>query len=93
LVISLKKGSYVPEFTARDKTNNLPDSAPVPTASNNAPSNRVAVLPFKNLSGLQENDFMVDGFCEQLSSDLAQFPEIAVIAYFSTSNSGRKKRI
>jgi TolB-like protein len=28
---------------------------------------------------------MVDGFCEQLSSDLAQFPEIAVIAYFSTS--------
>ena len=28
---------------------------------------------------------MIDGFCEQLSSDLAQFPEIAVIAYFSTS--------
>jgi TolB-like protein len=85
LVISLKKGSYVPEFTVMDNINALSIPPPIDSTPVNASVSRVAVLPFKNLSGLQQNDFVVDGFCEQLSSDLAQFPEIAVIAYFSTS--------
>jgi len=84
MIISLKKGSYVPEFTIKDNKFITPHAASV-AATGPMPVNRIAVLPFKNLSGLPENDFMVDGFCEQLSGDLAQFPEIAVIAYFSTS--------
>jgi TolB-like protein len=85
ILILLNRGSYVPEFSLREnksadsKSELTTDSQPKTT------SNRIAVLPFKNLSGLADNDFLVDGFCEQLSSDLAQFPEIEVIAYFSTS--------
>lgn len=91
VLISLKKGSYIPEFGAMDRANGQPISTPVPPAHDNVPTNRVAVLPFKNLSGLPENDFMVDGFCEQLSSDLAQFHEITVISYFSTSKFREEK--
>lgn len=93
LIISLKPGSYVPKFTAKDSLDAVPEGvnlsgteeATLPVTVGYVPVNRLAVLPFKNLSGLAENDFLVDGFCEQLSSDLAQFPEIAVISYFSTA--------
>jgi len=83
--ISLNKGSYVPEFSFREIKNESAREEPIAGIRHRTMANRVAVLPFKNLSGLPENDFLVDGFCEQLSSDLAQFPEIEVIAYFSTS--------
>ncbi len=91
LMISLKKGSYIPEFIVTDKVSGSSRSTSASPAHIDTPVNRVAVLPFKNLSGLPENDFIVDGFCEQLSSDLAQFPEIAVIAYFSTSKFREEK--
>ena len=86
IIISLKKGSYIPEFTVIDKTNELSTSVPLPVGHSHksVAFSRVAVLPFINVSGREENNFIVDGFCEQLSSDLAQFPEIAVIAYYST---------
>lgn len=93
LIISLEKGSYIPEFTAKvDMTNGSIVPAPVVGVPAKKPVNTIAVLPFKNLSGLPENDFIVDGFCEQLSSDLAQFPEIAVIAYFSTAKFREEKQ-
>jgi len=85
VIISLNRGSYVPEFSMRSKVKErLYDIAPA-VSENKLTFNRLAVLPFKNLSGLPENDFIVDGFGEQLSADLAQFREIAVIAYYSTS--------
>jgi TolB-like protein len=84
LIISLNKGSYVPVFVVKENRENIPEMEGT-TSIGPGPVNRIAVLPFRNLSGLAENDFMVDGFCEQLSADLAQFPEITVIAYFSTS--------
>ena len=83
--ISLNRGSYVPEFSFPEKIKPS-DNALTNHHSPRQPAiNRLAVLPFKNLTGLQENDFLIDGFCEQLSSDLAQYPEVSVIAYFSTS--------
>lgn len=85
VMISLQKGSYIPAFIAVDGTNGHPNSTPIQAGHGDAPVNQVAVLPFKNLSGSPENDFIVDGFCEQLSADLAQFPEITVISYFSTA--------
>ena len=85
ILISIIRGSYVPEFSIRNEKTEVISSSIQATVENKSPVYRLAVLPFKNLTGLQENDFMVDGFCEQLSSDLAQFPEVAVIAYFSTS--------
>ncbi|HSB92941.1 MAG TPA: hypothetical protein VLC28_07495, partial [Flavitalea sp.] len=48
-------------------------------------THKVAVLPFTNLSGHAEDQFIVEGFCEQLSSDLALFREISMISYFSTA--------
>jgi adenylate cyclase len=83
--ISLNRGSYVPEFSFRETTSGTANEKHSVGNQHRILANRVAVLPFKNLSGSAENDFLVDGFCEQLSSDLAQFPEMEVIAYFSTS--------
>lgn len=44
----------------------------------------IAVLPFENLSGDSEKEFMVDGMTEQIISSLARIPEIFVIARSST---------
>jgi len=85
LTISLKPGRYIPQFTFRENNNDTAETASDPHIHKGIISNRVAVLPFKNLSTLAENDFLIDGFCEQLSSDLAQFREIEVVSYFSTS--------
>jgi TolB-like protein len=96
LQIAIQKGGYIPEFIEVENTNELPASIiqAQPSAapySHKFAINTVAVLPFRNLSGLPEYDFMVDGFCEQLSADLARFPEISVISYFSTAKFGLEK--
>ncbi|HTE23281.1 tetratricopeptide repeat protein [Flavitalea sp.] len=84
ITITFIKGSYIPAFLPTVKLNGSVVEIPISKAPTNLTTSRVAVLPFKNLSGSKENDFMINGFCEQLSSDLGQFPEIAVLAYFST---------
>jgi TolB-like protein len=94
--ISMQKGSYIPEFNERGKTKQILSSAASESLAglsdhHKLPINIVAVLPFKNLSGLPENEFMVDGFCEQLSADLARFPEISVISYFSSAKFRNEK--
>lgn len=83
--ISMKRGSYVPVFVNKEKKDATVRIAPAVVSQTGVYVNTVAVLPFRNLSGLSENDFLIDGFCEQLSSDLAQFQEIKVIAYYSAS--------
>ncbi len=90
VMISMQTGSYVPEFIGRNNSKELLSTAATLPIAPSAPASRiavntVAVLPFRNLSGLPENDFMVDGFCEQLSAELARFQEISVISYFSTA--------
>ena len=42
--------------------------------------NRVAVMPFNNLSPNQVDEYFADGLTEELSNQLAKIPEIAVIA-------------
>jgi adenylate cyclase len=44
----------------------------------------IAVLPFDNLSGNPEKDYFVDGFTEDIITDLSQFSELFVIAKSST---------
>jgi TolB-like protein len=94
--ISIQKGSYVPEFVAGVQTKQIlisPTTGGSSGISNHhkRPINIVAVLPFKNLSGLPGNHYMVDGFCEQLSADLARFPEISVISYYSSAKFRNEK--
>jgi len=98
VIIVIQKGSYVPEFIEGNNKTKESSSQVSPSAASSVSAapykvaiNTVAVLPFKNLSGLPENDFMVDGFCEQLSADLAMFPEISVISYFSTAKFRHEK--
>jgi adenylate cyclase len=83
--ISMTSGSYVPAFSDRGKVKETVHETESDVSKKNRPLNTVAVLPFRNLSGSSENDFLIDGFCEQLSSDLGQFQEIKVIAYYSSS--------
>jgi TolB-like protein/class 3 adenylate cyclase len=40
----------------------------------------IAVLPFTNMSGDPEQDYFSDGITEELTNDLAQIPELFVIA-------------
>lgn len=40
----------------------------------------IAVLPFKNVSGDSEQDFLADGFTENIISSLARLPDLFVIA-------------
>ena len=85
VIISMTRGSYVPAFSDRGKIKKTVHEAQSAVIKKNTPLNTVAVLPFRNLSGSPDNDFLIDGFCEQLSSDLGQFQEIKVIAYYSSS--------
>jgi TolB-like protein len=91
IIISLNKGSYIPGFSINKPGQAVKGSKKGAPPSPGVAVNRVAVLPFKNLSGLAENDFIVDGFCEQLTADLSQSTEIAVISSFSTSRFSNEK--
>ncbi len=44
----------------------------------------VAVLPFKNLSGDPEQDFLADGFTQEIITALSRTPDLFVIASSST---------
>lgn len=88
--IDLPKGSYVPLFretqpapTAQPAT---PESEPAPVdAALQLPTGpSIAVLPFENLSGDQDQDFFADGITEEIINALTRFPDLRVIARHST---------
>src|SRR5688572_26073611 len=86
ITITLPKGTYIPQFILRDNS----EIAPIllqfeEPAVGNLMIHKVAVLPFSNLSIQPDAQFLVERFCEQLSSDLAAFREISMISYFSTA--------
>ena len=43
------------------------------------------MLPLKNFADSAEYDYFVDGFGRELSAELARFEELAVLAYWTTS--------
>ena len=44
----------------------------------------VAVIPFLNLTGDEEQDYFVDGITEELTAELSRYQEFRVIASQST---------
>ena len=57
-------------------------NASMPLALPDKPS--IAVLPFQNMSGDQEQDYFADGLAEDIITELSRFREFAVIARNST---------
>ena len=44
----------------------------------------VAVMPLLNLTGDREQEYFAEGLAEELTSELARYQELRVIAYQST---------
>jgi hypothetical protein len=83
--IEIPKGGYTPTFQAAMVQSS--DAEPGPPqcdedGSQMGPS--VAVIPFLNLTGDEEQDYFVDGITEELTAELSRYQEFRVIASQST---------
>lgn len=76
IVISLPKGSYIPEFAISRKT-----VASLQEKKQEAKNIRssLAVFPIKNLSSNQEKQHVVEGFNEELLMELSRYGDLEVI--------------
>src|ERR1022692_625817 len=52
----------------------------VPAAKPSAATNRIAVLPLRNIGGSQEDQYLADGLTEELISSFSSLPGLKVIA-------------
>lgn len=75
VVIEFATGTYAPSIRARD-------GAPVMAPSG---VHTVAVLPFSNLSGNPENDYLSDGLTEELIHGLTKLSGLRVVAWNSAA--------
>ena len=87
VVIDVPKGSYVPVFrqVSRQKGVGLviPGVRQEPIAAQpSGPS--VAVMPLLNLTGDRQQEYFTEGLAEELTSELARYQDLRVIAYQST---------
>lgn len=82
IIISIPKGAYVPAFSGPDLVQ------PVPVISHDPEivirkKTTVAVLPFRNNSIDTGAVFFADGLGDQISTELAVYPELSVVSYYS----------
>jgi len=73
ILIEIPKGTYIPEFSTVERLsskegNQLPMITP-----------EILVFPFKNLSSLEDNQFIAEGFTEELVTNLSFFKNIVTI--------------
>ena len=82
LRILVPKGSYVPVFQVAFD----PEVANASTAPSDTMQSRysIAVMPFDNLSGSPDQEFLADGFTEEILNALSRFREFRVAARHST---------
>lgn len=78
ILITVPKGSYVPHFELVE----VPPSSPVVSDTATLAKPSVAVIPF-NYSDDKSLSSLADGLCDQISSQLTDFTEIAVVSYYS----------
>ncbi|GAG80995.1 unnamed protein product, partial [marine sediment metagenome] len=84
--ITIPLGTYVPEFSKRkfSETSDTVDEQVLkidPLKAVQLP--KVAVLPFTNLAPDELDNYVVNGIGEEISSNLARFQELSVIAFYS----------
>jgi len=75
LLIEIPKGSYIPEFSSMEKVSSKHIYHNKSLSS--VPS--ISVFPFKNLSGIESNQYIADGFSEELIMTLSLFKHIKII--------------
>jgi DNA-binding winged helix-turn-helix (wHTH) protein len=76
--------SYVPEIgTAIAPGSDQADLTRVAVPAPDRPS--IAVLPFSNLSGNKQNDYLAELFSEEITNVLSRVPQLKVIARTSAS--------
>ncbi|MEJ2093241.1 MAG: hypothetical protein P8X65_13735 [Syntrophobacterales bacterium] len=87
VIINVPRGAYVPRF----RSSSQPEGAGEVTrevlkesilALPSGPS--VAVMPLLNLTGDSEQEYFTEGLAEELTSELARYQDLRVIAYQST---------
>ena len=94
VVIDVPKGSYVPVFRAVSRQEGagfvIPGVRQEPIlAPPSGPS--VAVMPLLNLTDDRKQEYFIEGLAEELTSELARYQELRVIAYQSTRHWKGKK--
>ena len=82
LRILVPKGSYVPVFQVAFNPEVANESAAPSESAQSRYS--IAVMPFDNLSGSPDQEFLADGFTEEIINALARFREFRVAARHST---------
>ena len=91
LRILVPKGSYVPVFQVAFDPENSSDDLRQKPSKNALSRYSIAVMPFDNLSGDPGQEFLADGFTEEILNALARFREIQVAARHSTFRYKQKK--
>jgi TolB-like protein/Tfp pilus assembly protein PilF len=71
---------FLVQFARRTWTAAKQDSSPVFEVTGAIPEKSIAVLPFSNLSGEQENAFFTDGIQDEILANLAKIAELKVIS-------------
>jgi adenylate cyclase len=79
--IDIPKGAYVPMFQEILGGEVLGSAHPV-LALPSGPA--VAVMPLLNLTGDRKQEFFADGLAEELTSELARYQDLRVVAFQST---------
>ncbi len=76
--IHVPKGSYAPVFEIAFD----PELSNEPASSEPEPDGRksLAVMPFDNLSGDPDQEYLADGFTEEVIAALARFREVSVLS-------------
>ncbi len=79
IVISVPKGTYIPVFGSRSDHGS--HSMLKEFALHTKPI--VAVLPFRNINPNSPHIYFADGLADHISTELTQYPELSIIAYYS----------
>lgn len=88
ILIEIPKGTYVPVFSVNEKKGHQHAPADQDTIIRIRPV--IAVLPFRNINEDRSRDFFADGLGEQLTTELSRFQDLAVIAYYSSTQVAAK---
>ena len=83
ILASIAAAALVAIFGDRDDADRNSRKAPAPVAAENAPEasrKAIAVLPFENLSGRDEDAYLADGLQEEILNALARLRDLTVIS-------------